>query len=134
MKLENVQIEIKNKEHYEAVKKRLEELIKDNGLDFFEICAKKHDYKIVIYIHNNKLGGWGKSCDGFIKSMKVITLDDLYEVEKEKAIKERFEVISEFASTRIIKIYDTHQECMDFIKKQTAGRYKIKKYYEVVEE
>lgn len=50
--------------------------------------------------------------------------------EPEKVIKVRFRVIK---GVRILEDVSTHEEAMDFIKKQDDGAYEIVKYYEVME-
>lgn len=126
MKLENVQIEIKNKEHYEAVKKRLQELGKWKwwNLDAVDEQALQRNYKAIISFE--EYAGWG-NCDH-----EKITLDDLYEVKKEKVIKERFGVSG--VTLCFVFYCDTYQEAMDFIRKQDGGTYEIKRFHEAVEE
>lgn len=136
MKLENAQIEIKGKEHYEAVKKRLQELGKWvwHNADNVELQAKEKRYEMTI----SKANG-GRLCWGSLNGAEIITLDDLYEVEKEKVIKHKFVVVKESVEIGFYnpkeREHSTYEAAEKYISLQKAGTsWSIKKITTIVEE
>jgi len=100
VKLKNVKIKIKNKEHCKAVLDRLYE-IQDERIDveFIDIYGSVCG---VIYINDTTLG-WGKySSDDDQPDYKLLTLDDLYDLPKERERIELREYICDYGYVRFL--------------------------------
>jgi len=100
MKLKNVKIKIKNKEHCKTVLDRLYDLWCSGFTSRF--IEENGDKCKIIYVHSTSDMGWDTSSQDNDKTCKLITLDDLYDKPEEREKIELREYICNYGEVKFL--------------------------------